>query len=308
MAATLPPQARRWSIAALVTNVGIVVTGGVVRLTGSGLGCSDWPACEGTSVVPPADGGAGWHTWIEFGNRLLTFVVLAACVGAWWVVRRSAAARPRARRLAFLLPVGVLAQAVLGGVTVLTGLHPLTVAAHFLLSAALIGVAVALFDEVVRPGTVPAPRSRRRSVAVLVPTVGAVVLVLGTLLTAAGPHAGDPGTERLPLSISGTARAHGLSVWLTVLATVAVLVLARRAGDRALARGAALLLGLELVQGAVGYWQYFTGIPVALVTVHLLLACLFWAAAVRVGLLATRVRPEQVHGAGAVPDVAAATS
>jgi cytochrome c oxidase assembly protein subunit 15 len=289
-------SARRWTVAALVANIGIVVTGGIVRLSGSGLGCSDWPTCEGTSVAPPAS-EASWQTFVEFGNRLLTFVVLAACVGAWWAVRRLADdASPRARRLALALPVGVLAQAVLGGVTVLTGLHPLTVAAHFLLSAVLIAVATMLLDEVVRPG-----RTRVRGTALdragrLVVGLGGLVLVLGTIVTATGPHAGDPGTERLGFSIRHVTRLHSTSVWLVVAATVLVLVLARRAAARSTVgsgpdrtvRAVGVLLGLELAQGGVGYWQYFTGVPQSLVAVHLLLACLFWVAAVRVGLATTR--------------------
>lgn len=293
-------RARRWTVAALVTNIGIVVTGGIVRLSGSGLGCVDWPTCDGTSVVPAGD-EATWHTFVEFGNRLLTFVVLAACVGAWLAVRRLGSTDAVTRRAALLLPLGVVAQALLGGVTVLTGLHPLTVAAHFLLSAGLIGVAVVLLDRLDRPDAVPAGPTRRRTLATALVPLGGLVLLLGTLVTASGPHAGDPGTQRLGLSIPDITRAHGVSVWLVVAATVGVVVLARRAGDLPLATAAGTLLVVELVQGAVGYWQYALGVPQQLVAIHLLLACLFWAAAVRTALVARRAEPTRAATPEAAP-------
>ncbi len=262
----------------------IVVTGGAVRVTGSGLGCSEWPACEQGSVVPPPGGEAGWHVYVEFGNRLLSFVVLAAVVGAFLAARRELAEGHVVRRLTGWLVAGVLAQAVLGGITVRLDLHWATVMAHFLLSMVLIAVATVVVHRV-RHGA-PDPAARALPAARLVPALGAVVLVLGTVVTATGPHAGDPGTDRLGIAITEVARLHGISVWLTVGLTVLVLVQARRLGADRLARATTLLLGIELAQGGVGYWQYFTGVPAELVLVHMLLATLFWVAAVRVGLLA----------------------
>lgn len=281
---------RRWSLAALATNVMIVITGGTVRVTGSGLGCSEWPTCERGSVTPPPGGEAGWHQYVEFGNRLLSFVVLAAVVGAYLVARRELAEGHRLRRLAGWLVAGVLAQAVLGGITVRLDLHWATVMAHFLLSMVLIAGATVLHHRVrtgdleatatvpAAPSTVPAAR--------LVPGIGAVVLVLGTVVTATGPHAGDPGTGRLGVAIQEVARLHSASVWLMVALTVLVLVRARRTGAPRLARASGVLLALEVVQGGVGYWQYLTGVPAGLVLVHVGLATLFWVAAVWVGLLA----------------------
>ena len=288
---------RRWSLAALATNVMIVVTGGTVRVTGSGLGCSQWPSCEQGSVVPPPGGDAGWHVYVEFGNRLLSFVVLAAVVGAYLAARRRFAEGHRLRRLAGWLVVGVLAQAVLGGITVRLELHWATVMAHFLLSMVLIAGATVLHHRVrtgdlapTRPPALPAVVPAAR----LVPVLAAVVLVLGTVVTATGPHAGDPGTGRLGLAIQEVARVHSTSVWLTIAVTVWTLVRARRTGAERLARAAGVLLALELVQGAVGYWQYLTGVPAELVLLHVFLATLFWVAAVRVGLLAgDRVRSPQ---------------
>lgn len=279
------PVLSRLALAALVTNAAIVVTGGIVRVTGSGLGCPDWPTCEGTRIVPSAAADSGWHQAIEFGNRLLTFVVLAVAVAVWLRARKVASDRPVVRRLALALPLGVLAQALLGGITVLTGLHPLIVAAHFLLSAVLIAIATALHHRL-RPdpgrGAVPEPLVR---LATLLLVLGATVLVLGTLVTASGPHAGDPDTQRLGLDIRQVVRMHSGAVWLTVAASVVLWWRTRRDGvDRVLHRSVGVLLLIELAQGTVGYVQYALGIPAQLVALHLLLATLFWIAVVRVWL------------------------
>ncbi len=300
---TAPPRldtARRLAVVAIAANVGIVVSGGAVRLTGSGLGCPDWPTCDGTRILP---GGAdlassGVHQAIEFGNRLMTFVVLAAVVAVFvavWRARRDGQVDRATSRLAAALPLGVLGQAVIGGVAVLTGLHWSWVAAHFLLSAVLIAVAVLLHDRLARP------RTRTRSVdaaggatpsvrllAVGIVVLAVVVLALGTLVTAAGPHAGDPGTPRLAIDIRDIAKTHAGAVWLTVLSSLAIWWLARRGqASPAVRRAAVALLAVEVVQGGIGYLQYALGIPAWLVALHVLAACLFWIAALRV-LLATR--------------------
>ena len=285
------------AVAAIVANVGIVVSGGIVRLTGSGLGCPDWPTCDGTRILPGGQDlvSSGVHQAIEFGNRLMTFVVLAAVVAVFVAVwRRRRADPPLEDRttlwLAASLPVGVLGQAVLGGVAVLTGLHWSWVAAHFLLSAVLIGLSVALHDRV-RDVPVDAPASTRvRVLAGGLVVLGALVLVLGTLVTAAGPHAGDPGTPRLAIDIRDIAKTHAGAVWVTVATSLAVLWLARRGeAGTDVRRAAAVLLGVELVQAGIGYLQYALGIPEWLVALHLLAACLFWVAVVRVGLAAHHV-------------------
>ncbi len=280
------PRLRPAALAALVANVGIVLTGGIVRITGSGLGCEDWPTCDGTSVVPTGGAEAGWHQFIEFGNRTLTFVVLATAVWAVWAVRRDAPHRGDLRGLAWGLVAGVLGQAVLGGITVLTDLNPVVVAGHFLLSMVLIAVAVVLLDRVSDTGPAePLPALRWLS-RVLVP-VAAIVLVLGTLVTASGPHAGDPGTPRLGLDIRTMAVAHADAVWALVALTVAMLVVARALRAERTARAATVLLVVELAQGGIGYLQYALGIPAALVSLHLLGASLVWVAALRVGLAST---------------------
>ncbi|MDX1622010.1 MAG: COX15/CtaA family protein [Nitriliruptorales bacterium] len=269
------------ALAAVIVNVAIVFTGGLVRVTGSGLGCPDWPTCTGDRVVPSAS-DATWHTAIEFGNRLMTFLVLAVVVWLFVAARRRSEDL-RVRRLALLLPLGVLAQAVLGGVTVLTGLHPLIVAAHFLLSMVLIAIAVLLHLRVSadRPVTGTASTTRVRVLALATVTAAAAVLVLGTLVTASGPHAGDPGTVRLGLDIRTIARVHAGAVWAVTLLTAATYLVARREQSSRVQRAAGVLLAVEVIQGTVGYTQYALDIPAALVAVHILLASLFWVAAVR---------------------------
>ena len=280
---------RRFALAAVVTNIGIVITGGVVRVTGSGLGCPDWPTCDGRAVTPVGGDHEGWHVFIEFGNRLLTFVVLAAVVAVLVEVRRQ---RPQARPLeplAWALVGGVLTQAAVGGVTVLTGLAPLTVAVHFLLSMALIAVAVTLHQRL-RPGPAhaPPPIGLRHATSAVV-WVALVVLVLGTLVTGAGPHGGDPGASRLGLDIRVMAIAHADAVWLLVGVTAASMLAGWRTGPPAFRRGLRLLLVVQLAQGGIGYLQYVLGIPPALVSLHIAGASVMWALAVGVWVAA---RPE----------------
>ena len=272
---------RRATAAALATNVLIVFSGGLVRVTGSGLGCPTWPRCDEDSFVPrPGGAHAGWQTAIEFGNRLLTFVVLAAAVAVVWELRRRRSAHPRSLyRLAWLLPLGVLAQAIMGGITVLLGLTPWTVAMHFLLSMVLIAVAVVVFEWVRRPPDAAVAGAGVRWATMVLAVVGGVVLVLGTLVTGAGPHAGDPDTPRLAADIRMLALAHADAVWLFVGLTVALVAVTWN-GPARVRTAVRALLGLQLFQGSIGYIQYATGIPEALVAVHILGAALVWTATV----------------------------
>jgi heme a synthase len=283
---------RRFALAALVTNVAIVFTGGVVRVTGSGLGCPDWPRCDGANLTPTLGAeGQGWHELIEFGNRLLTFVVLAAAVAVFLQVRRTRPHPPLVEAMAWALPLGVLAQALLGGITVLTGLSPYTVAAHFLLSMALIAAAVVLYERVKAPsspaGTDPPGRGLQLATTALL-VVGAVVLVLGTIVTGAGPHGGDVTAPRFGVDIRTMAIAHADAVWALVGLTVALVAVTWRSGPPSLRRAIRILFVIELAQGALGYTQYALGIPAWLVAGHILGAALMWTAAVTVWI---RARP-----------------
>jgi cytochrome c oxidase assembly protein subunit 15 len=246
-----------------------------VRVTASGLGCPTWPTCDGTHVIPRAGGEhAGWQTAIEFGNRTLTGVVLAAAIAVLWAAYRDRTAPRITRVLGWWLIAGILAQAVLGGITVLLELHPLTVMAHFLLSMVLIAIAVVLHDRTRPPDGAVTPGLRWTTNALVV--VAAAVLVLGTLVTAAGPHAGDPGTPRLGLDIRLMAIAHADAVWLLLGLTVAVVLLSHRGAPPRLHRAARVLLIVEVVQGAIGYTQYALGIPAGLVALHILGAAVMW--------------------------------
>ncbi len=272
-----PAALRRWAVASLVANMAIVVTGGLVRVTGSGLGCSTWPQCEPGSYVPHPE--AGGHAFIEFGNRLLTFVLVIVAVGtlvsAWKA--RDASGRPRrlVRGLAVAVVAGIVAQALIGGISVLVRLNPWVVGAHLLPSIALIVACVLLVHEAYGVPAVTVPR-RSRALVLATAGCGLVVMLLGVVVTGAGPNSGDGGAARNGFDLVATARVHSLSVWLVVALTV-LLALAVR--DRGPARQAVLLLlAVEVFQGAVGYAQYFLALPPWLVTLHMLGTTLFTAA------------------------------
>jgi cytochrome c oxidase assembly protein subunit 15 len=302
---------RRLATATVVTNVLIVVTGGAVRLSGSGLGCPEWPTCNAGSVVPLADANvAWWHQAIEFGNRLLAGVVLLVAVAALVAAWRSRPRRPDVVRPAALVVVGVLAQAVLGGITVLMRLNPLTVAAHFLLSIAVIAATVVLWHRTREPAGPSRPLVRRelRWIQHLLVGVVAVVVGIGTLVTASGPHAGDPGTPRLAIDPRLISQFHADGVFLLLGLTVALLLALRATGaPRSTQRATGALLGISLAQGLVGYVQYFTGLPEVLVGVHLFGACLVWIAALHVWLVSRERIPDTLD-APTEPSTTAATS
>lgn len=273
---------RRAAVASLVANIGIIVTGGAVRLTDSGLGCPTWPRCTEASYTP--HGELGLHGAIEFGNRLLTFVVAAVVIACWALAlvmhRRARAANADAadRRplvLSTLIALGVPLQAVIGGVTVLTDLNPYVVALHLLASMAIVGLCVWLIDLLRGPSRTAAPPALRR-LAVAVFLVGWVVLWLGTVVTGSGPHSGDLESRRTGLDPRLMSHVHAWSVYALVALTVALIVLALRAErsgrsqQRPLLRAAVTLLAVELAQGLIGFVQYFTDLPELLVGLHML--------------------------------------
>jgi len=266
----------------VIVNVGIVVTGGAVRLTGSGLGCPTWPRCTGGQLVP--NDKLGIHGAIEFTNRTLTFVVgvtLLATLLVAWRQRRHVG-------LAALALLGVPAQAVLGGIVVLTDLNPWLVALHFLLSAAIIAITFLLWWRLAEPATAAVPRPAQLLTWGLA-AAAALVLAAGTVVTGAGPHAGDltdGKVRRIDLPIAGLAQLHADLVMVLVGLTVGVLALAAALRATSLRRVAALLLIVELAQGAVGYTQYFLHVPPLLVGCHMLGACLVWIGALAVLLTA----------------------
>src|SRR4051794_1992334 len=277
---------RRTFMALVWAQCLIVVTGGLVRLTGSGLGCPTWPDCVNGSLTPAKHQAQGFHSAIEFGNRLLTFALLVVVVLSIVVAMRR---RPRRRSLVVLAwggVAGVVAQAVLGGITVRTHLNPLTVAAHFLLSMVLIAVAVALQQRAQDPGDgapQPVVRADLRRVALLLVPTAATVLGLGTLVTGSGPHAGDADTHRLSVDPRTIAWLHADVVLLFTGLAIAVWLALRvlDAPTRAQRRLVVLLATIGL-QAVIGYTQYFTGVPGGLVALHVAGACAVWVATLRV--------------------------
>ncbi len=264
---------RSWTVASLVANMVIIWTGALVRVTGSGLGCPTWPECEAGSYVPTPE--SGLHGAIEFGNRLLTFVLAAIAIGtalaAWRAVRAGRTPR-RLFGLALGVGFGIIAQAVIGGISVLMQLNPWVVGLHMVASVVLILLCLEMVHLAFRMA--PAPASDRVwTLSRAVFWLGMVVVALGVVVTGAGPHSGDGGALRNGLSTEWTAKAHAWAVWLLVILTVTGLVLAW--SDARLRRLWATLLAVELVQGLIGYVQYFTHLPVLLVLGHMVGTTLF---------------------------------
>jgi heme a synthase len=292
-------------MANLVAQIGIVVTGGAVRLTGSGLGCPTWPQCMPGSFTPVFHEANRLHASVEFGNRLLTFILGILAIAALVVGIRDARGRrrsghgPRRRLLALSAAplMGTLAQAVLGGVTVLTSLHPITVAAHFMLSMIIIAACVALVMKAREPHDrgIPVVRNEVRWATATLIVVAFAVLVVGTLVTGSGPHAGDATMpERLPFDPRAIAWLHADLVLLFIGLTLGV-VLALRLVDapRLVRRAAWGLVMVQIGQGVIGYVQYFSGLPELLVGLHMLGAALVWVATVRLHLTTTASQPAQ---------------
>ncbi len=288
-----PPSAdvlRRVALASVIANVGIVITGGAVRLTGSGLGCPTWPTCTAGSYV--ADPAMGIHVMIEFGNRLLTFA-LALIAGAGFVLAlRQRPRRRRVVRLSVLAGLGIPAQAVIGGVTVLTDLNPWVVGCHFLASMAVIAAAYAFWRATTESdeppvSTVPAPL---RWLTALLVAASFAVVVVGTVVTGSGPHAGDANAKRNGLDPQSIAQVHADLVFLLVGVAVATWFAFRAVGSTVTATRAAWLIGIIAAQGLIGFVQYATHLPEILVGVHMAGACGVWLATLAT-LYSTRDRP-----------------
>ncbi|KOV95942.1 COX15/CtaA family protein [Streptomyces sp. NRRL B-3648] len=290
-----PRTVRRAALAALVMSVVIVVTGGAVRLTGSGLGCPTWPTCTDDSLTTTR--AMGFHGVVEFGNRMLTYVL---CAAVGWAIVAARAAKPWRRsltRLGWAQFWVVMGNAVLGGIVVLVGLNPYTVAAHFLLSSALIAIATVMWQRTREGDGAPRPLVGAAVQQLVWFLVGATVLLIavGTVVTGSGPHAGDSSeVERIPIDWETVSKLHAVLAWIVVTLTFALwfVLKAVDAPPGPLARTRELFVVL-LAQGVIGYVQYFTHLPELLVGLHMLGSCLIWIAALRV-LLSLRERPEAV--------------
>jgi len=261
--------------ATLVANCVLVVTGGAVRLTGSGLGCPTWPRCHGSSFTP--HGAYDVHAAIEFGNRTLTFVLVAIAVATFVAAWRSG--RRDLRRLALVLALGIPAQAVIGGITVLTDLNPWIVSFHLLCSLAIIGVSVLFLQRLDHPAPPTVARGPVTGLAWATFAAAWVVLYIGTVVTGSGPHAGDANAPRNGLDPLQLSQLHADAVFLFVGLTVGLLFALLATGASPVARRAVtVLLALELGQGAIGFVQYFTDLPIVLVGFHMLGAAVISAA------------------------------
>ncbi|MBZ6229344.1 COX15/CtaA family protein [Streptomyces olivaceus] len=289
-----PRTVQRAAFVALAMAVVIVVTGGAVRLTGSGLGCPTWPKCTDDSLTSTSE--MGLHGVIEFGNRMLTYVL---CAAVGWAIIAARSQKPYRRSLTLLGWTQfwvVMGNAVLGGVVVLVGLNPYTVAAHFLLSTALIAVATVMWQRTREGDAAPRPLVGKavQQLVWALTAVSVVLIAVGTVVTGAGPHAGDSSdVPRMPVDWEMVSKAHAVLAWIVVTLTFALWFVLKAVdapkGPSARTRDLFLVL---LAQGAVGYIQYFTDLPEILVGLHMLGSCLVWIAVLRV-LLALRERPEE---------------
>lgn len=256
---------RRSARFAQLALVGIVLTGSWVRLTGSGLGCSDWPECNADRFVDVSS----WHAAIEQINRLLTGLVAASVILAVISSLLIKGLGPISRWIAFSLVVGVLAQVVIGAYVVWTGLNPWSNMTHFLVSAVLVSLATVLVRTTDHRQPTHVGDRPLRHLAVLLAVAAGVAIVTGTVVTGSGPHAGDENAVRLGFEIREVVRIHSATVWVTMIVLLVFSLRVRKMGVHALIAPISVVLGVFVGQGFVGYLQYFTGIPAALVALHI---------------------------------------
>jgi cytochrome c oxidase assembly protein subunit 15 len=273
----------------LFLQAAIVVTGGAVRLTGSGLGCPTWPECTPGSYIPVEGQAEGQlHSWIEFGNRLLTFVLVLAALVTLIAVLRSG--RKDLRILAAGQFLGIFGQGLLGGITVLTNLNPISVASHYLLSTILIAAATSLYTRRHSPAVKKISPLQPDVFSRLHVTLSALVIILGTIVTGAGPHAGDIDAPRLDIRIQSAALLHGISVALLIVLTLAFF-LAKQTSEHT-KKLLAIFALLTIAQGAIGWIQYIQGVPELLVGAHLAGSTVVWIAGWKVWLSVQREEME----------------
>ena len=292
MLSPTPVSMRRLALAGVIADTVIMSTGAAVRLSASGLGCPDWPRCSAADIVASKNAGQTLlNTWIEFSNRLLNFpLVVIAClifIAAWRY-------RPDSKRqrdlvwLAAAQPLGVVAQAVIGGIVVLTNLNPAAVSVHFLVSASIVAAAVTLHVRCSQdPKTSGEPsaavvRRDLRVISAALVAVTCVMLAAGTVVTGTGPLAGHADTPRYKLPLEGITQLHADVGWLLAGLAVALVLGLRLSGapPRAVRAGWIMLAALGS-QGVIGYVQYFTHLPAGLVWVHVTGFVLVWIAVLR---------------------------
>lgn len=260
----------------------LIVTGGAVRVTGSGLGCPTWPECTPGSYTPVPNQAEGQlHAWIEFGNRLLTFVLLVTALAVFIIsvqATKLAPAKNRIRFLALLQILGILGQGVLGGITVLTDLHPLPVAGHLILSIFLVSGAISLRNEVIGIEK-EIPSGLIKFLLPIYIWLTLAVIIIGTIVTGSGPHAGDEQAQRFGIDARVISWLHADFVIALLILSALMYLIATQNGLKLLSRRIGFFLLIATGQGSIGYIQYFTGLPEVLVAAHLLGATLVWGSA-----------------------------
>ena len=287
--------ANKWLVAIirvlLIFQTGIVLTGGIVRLTGSGLGCPTWPECTEDSYTPVEGQIEGFKSWIEFGNRLLTFALVLACALSILAVLISK--RRDLRLLVLGQFAGIFGQAILGGITVLLDLHPATVAAHFILSIILIAGAQSLLSKA--KSEYEWKKLEKNTLHLLARShvlLTFVVIVVGTVVTGSGPHAGDVASPRFGFEVRNVAWLHADLVIALFGISLAYLISSTTPADAK--RLLKFFFIISLLQGAIGYIQYFLGLPEVIVALHMLGSTLVWICAWKVWLSVSR-QPKKVN-------------
>ena len=287
--------ANKWLVAIirvlLIFQTGIVLTGGIVRLTGSGLGCPTWPECTEDSYTPVEGQIEGFKSWIEFGNRLLTFALVLACALSILAVLISK--RRDLRLLVLGQFAGIFGQAILGGITVLLDLHPATVAAHFILSIILIAGAQSLLSKA--QSEYEWKKLEKSTLHLLARShvlLTFVVIVVGTVVTGSGPHAGDVASPRFGFEVRNVAWLHADLVIALFGISLAYLISSTTPADTK--RLLKFFFIISLLQGAIGYIQYFLGLPEVIVALHMLGSTLVWICAWKVWLSVSR-QPKKVN-------------
>ena len=287
--------ANKWLVAIirvlLIFQTGIVLTGGIVRLTGSGLGCPTWPECTEDSYTPVEGQIEGFRSWIEFGNRLLTFALVLAC--ALSILAVLIGKRRDLRLLVLGQFAGIFGQAILGGITVLLDLHPATVAAHFILSIILIAGAQSLLSKA--KSEYEWKKLEKNTLHLLARShvlLTFVVIVVGTVVTGSGPHAGDVASPRFGFEVRNVAWLHADLVIALFGISLAYLISSTTPADAK--RLLNFFFIISLLQGAIGYIQYFLGLPEVIVALHMLGSTLVWICAWKVWLSVSR-QPKKVN-------------
>lgn len=290
----------------LIFQVGIIGTGGAVRLTGSGLGCPSWPECVPGSYTPTIQQAEGFHKWIEFGNRTLSFVLAAAAIAVVIAVLRHPHRRRSLTVVGIIPLVLTVVQAVIGGITVWVDLHPLVVGLHFMVSAVIIAVSTVLWLMVRRAPDhwphvhlLPTSVVPMKCAAAALATAATVVLFLGTLVTGSGPHSGDAEKPmRLQLNPKDLSWLHAdvVLVFVGVLVAIGAIAWVANWGP-AVKRWVIFTAAVTIVQGAIGYWQYFTGLPELLVGIHMVGAGLLTIAVSGLCFVIAQISKNRVHTA-----------